>query len=294
MIASRPQAPFFINHQPDKGVIARYHLDTAEINSQLATLRSNGADGISLSLMLWDGIGDNDLYLDWYAGALLPQPQANFTNLLKRIKALGFNWVQLSLEFWNNHDPRKNPFTESLYDGNWFFISSLPALLDSIGLPYLIDACPEVNDVYPNNPNLQAYAKRLWVDITSWFYPGGVPCWNFSFSFVPGNWDTMTDVFSGNPPAIFVPHPYSNEDGGLYEVLEAFYTNSPTSLVTAPWLCGETDSLLDTDTVQPNDLTNFLRLSKVKLLRLCPWPEDPRTNRLVPSIVSNPWKLAGF
>lgn len=294
MIASRPQAPFFINHEPNKGVIARYHLDAAKINSQLETLRE--ADGISLSLMLWDGIGPNDLFLDWNAGVLAPQPRANFEALLKQIKAQGFNWVQLSIEFWNNYDPRKNSFTAALYDWNQAFLFSLPALLDSVGLPYLIDACPECNDVYPDNPGLQAYAKRLWIDLTATFYPGGVPCWNFSYSFVPGDWSVMGDVFSDNYPPIFVPHPYVNEPGyaSLYDVLEAFEMNAPTELREGLWLLGETNSLLDTDTAPAADATRFFQDPVLRLLRVCPWPEDPRGISVCPSIVSNPWKAAGF
>ena len=145
MTVQRPQAPWFICHQANKGVIARYHLDTVEIDSQLAALRAAGADGVSLSPWLMQGapaLGTADEYLDWVNGALVPQMQANLTNLLAKIKSVGFNFVLVAPQFYGQHDFRQwAAFDNGLYGQNWNFIASLPAMCDAAGLPYLMDVC---------------------------------------------------------------------------------------------------------------------------------------------------------
>lgn len=303
MVASRPQAPYLICHQSGKGVVARYHLDTGEIVRLVQALKTAGADGISLSLWLMKNavnLGASDLYLDWANGQLSEPCRSNLLNLLAWIKAVGFHFVQVAVEFYNENDPRQKPFTEQMYAENWIFLDWLRHELDGIGMPYLLDACPEVNDVYKDNPNLQAYAKRLWVDCTATASPDGVPCWVYSFSFIPSKLDVLPDVFQGNPPAILVPHIYRGEQQAVFDGLQTVGLNGK------PWLIGECFSLTEaTDQPIADSFKQFVIDTKQPILRVCPWPVDPRTPATdskgqpiaidtIPQIVSRPWAIAGF
>lgn len=312
MIAARPQAPYFIEHEAGKGVVARYHLDTAEIESQLAALRAAGADGISLSLWLMQSagsLGAGDEYLEWSGGALIPQMQANLVNLLKSIKTHGFNWVQIAVEFYGPNDPRENPWPSGdlsqappYYAENWAFLSALPALCDAAGLPYLIDVGPEFNDKWESDPalngqpnvGLQLYTKRTWIDTTCTFAPNGVPCWNFSMSFIPGNYDVLAQAFQGNPPEILLPHIYRGEQQQVYDAL------STAGLAGHPWIFGECFSLTQpSDSSVAADVASFVVATKQPIMRVCPWPVDPRTPQgtsiaVIPQVFSQPWKDAGF
>lgn len=280
MLTQRPAAPYFINHAPGMGVIARYHLDKATIDSQLASIRT-ATDGISLSLWLMKGavaLGAGDQYLDWSGGQLTPQMQANLINLLASIKTRGFNWVQIAPQFYGANDPRQQAWVDpqpSYYVENWQFIASLPAMCEAAGLEYLIDVCPEVNDVYLTNPGLQSYAKRLWVDVTSWFYPNGRPCWNFSMSFIPSNLSVLISVFQGNWPEILLPHVYTNEGGGLGAELSWLIGQIPAGI--RPWILGETDTLQPGDEAVAQQLAAFIETTKQPIIRVCPWPVTPRT-----------------
>ena len=305
MTAQCSQAPYFIEHQPGKGTIARYHLDTAEITDCLAAIRAGGADGISLSLWLMKNavaLGAGDTYLDWDgAGNLTLQMQTNLENLLAAIKAAGFNWVQLAPTFWNENDPRKNPWPSMdlagappYYTGNWLFLGSLPALCTAAGLAYIIDVCPECNDVWDTNPGLQLYGKRVWMDTTTWFYQGGEPCWNFSVSFIPGNYKPVTALFQGNPAAILLPHIYGTEQQAVYDGLQA------VGLWDRPWIVGECLTLN-----QPQDASlaqswvSFIQKTKQEVVRLCPWQIDARAPNgtqlnVWPPQASKPWADCGF
>lgn len=303
MVASRPQAPYLITHQSGKGVIARYHLDTAEIARQVTAFKTAGADGISLSLWLMKNakdLGTSDLYLDWANGQLSDQCRSNLLSLLAWIRVSGFHFVQVAVEFYNENDPRLNPFSEQLYSENWIFLDWLRHVLDETGIPYLLDPCPEVNDVYKTNPGLQSYAKLLWVDCTATASPDGVPCWVYSFSFIPSNLDVLPDVFQGNPPAILVPHIYRGEQQAVFDGLESIGFGGK------PWLVGECFSLTQAiDQPVADAFRQFVVNSKQPILRVCPWPIDPRTPAAdangqpisidtVPQIVSQPWANAGF
>lgn len=273
-------APYFICHEQGKGVIARYNSDTAEIEAQLAALRASGADGISLSPWLMPG-ADNQLFLDWSSGQLAAQNQSNLLALISSIKMHGFNWIQVAPQFYGvaNDFRQWMQWDEARYLENRKFIFSLSDWLLASGLPYLIDACAEVNA-----GDGSQYAKRLWTDITSWFYPDGAPCWNFSMSFLPdaASIAGLPSLFRGldqggpvNAPVFLVPHIYRNEQQACYDALQA----SPAwDLHTRPWIIGECFSLTEpSDVAVAQGWRDFVVSTKQLIYRVCPWPQDPRT-----------------
>jgi hypothetical protein len=290
LTAARPFAPYFISHAPGKGVVARYHLDQAVIDGQLADLRAAGADGISLSLWLYAGVGVNDQFLDWSGGQLAPQMQANLVALLERIKAYGFSWVQIVPQFYGVNDFRNAwtaDFMTTRYPENSGFLFSLPALLNSIGLPYLIDLCAEVT----NGP----YPQRLWIDWTCWFWPDGVPCWDATMSFLPdaASIAALPSVFSGNPPAILAPHIYGADPQKVYDGLQA------AGLGGRPWVLGEDYTLTPADHAFAEARRRFVITTKQPILRVCPWPVELSTPAgtpiaVIPQVGGAPWIANGF
>src|SRR5690242_12528757 len=110
MLTAYRQAPYLIEHAPGMGSIARYHLDSAQVDARLALLRAAGADGISLSLWLRKNavaLGLADTYLEWSGGQLAPLMLQNLVGVLASIKRHGFNFVQLAPQFYAENDFRK-------------------------------------------------------------------------------------------------------------------------------------------------------------------------------------------
>jgi hypothetical protein len=286
------QAPYFIFHAPGKGAIARYHLDTAVIESQLSNLRDSGADGISLSLWLMKDVvklGMSDTFLDWNGGQLTTQMQFNLTEIFASLKSHGFNWVQIVPQFYGPNDFRQWPsWNETLYLENKNFLFGLPDLLNQAGLPYLIDLCAEVT----NGP----YPQRLWIDWTCWFWPDGVPCWDATMSFLPdpASIAALPSVFSGNYPVILAPHIYG------YDPQKVFDSVNAAGLGGRPWILGEDYSLAPTDTAFAAARRQFIATTKQPIMRVCPWPVTLRTpvgtqidSACVPAIFSQPWAAVG-
>lgn len=312
MTAAYPQAPYLICIQQGKHVIARYHLDTAEIDAAAAKLLAAGADGLSLSLWLRKNavaLGLGDQYLDWDGmGALVPQMQANLVAFLASMKRIGFNFVQIVPQFYGPNDFRqwgKNPdgslvFKQAEANGNWTLVVLLAALCQAAGLNYLIDGCAEV--AAADGSVSSYYAKWLWTNITAWFYPEGVPCWNFTMSFlsdvqsIAGLPDLFRGVNPGGPvnaPVYLNPHIYGADPQAVYDAL------ATAGLGGHHWFVGEDYSL-----TQPADSSfvdkrrQFVIKTKQPIVRICPWPVDPRTPAgtmidlaCVPPVFSQPWAL---
>jgi hypothetical protein len=313
--AAHPQAPYLLYYQLGKSVIARYHIDTAEIDAKAAELRAAGADGFSLSLWLQKdavALGASDTFLDWDgAGNLAPQMQANLVAFLGKMKSLGFNFVQLAPQFYGENDFRqwgKNPdgsllFKQDKANGNWNFLASLPGLCQAAGLDYLIDGCAEVNGA--DGSVASYYAKWLWTNITCWFYEGGVPCWKFTFSFLPDPESIagLPNLFRGvnsdgpvNAPVYMNPHLYGADPQVVYDALAA------NGLGGHHWFIGEDYSLpLASDTDVPKKLRQFVVATKQPIERVCPWPVTTRTPEgtmidaaCVPPVFSQPWATYGL
>lgn len=298
MTTQSPQAPWFIECEPGKGVIARYNTDDAEriIAPTLNALHTAG-DGISLSPWLMQGAttnGAGDAFLDWdpSTGRLVPAMEDNLIELLGDIRTLGFNWVQVAPQFYAP-DPRKVGM--DAFGPCWLFMSWLHDQLQKMRMPFLIDAVPEFNDVYSANPGFASYVRAIWDNVTVTSAPGGIPCWDYSMSFIPSNLACLADAFQGNWPAILLPHCYSNEptlSDALRTVDGALRSN------VWNWIIGETDTLQPGDEPIAKQLVDFVAYTKQRIMRVCPWPVTPRTAAGVqldvfPPIVSQPWKDAG-
>lgn len=303
MLTQSLAAPYLVWHQAGKGAVARYHLDTVEINGILENLRT-GTDGISLNLMLKQGAGADDVFLDWTPdGRLVGQAEANLLGVFTQLKQLQYRWIFIELEFWDQNDPRENSFTPALYDPNWFFITWLAGTLNLFGIPWMMDPCPEVNDRWKADaelggaPNLglQEYAKRLWVDLTGYFYPNQRPAWAFSFSFLPADLDVMDLVFQGNLPPILLPHCYSNELGSLKAALGYVRQYLSPALQGRPWIVAETDTLQVGQESIVRDLAAFVEQNTQPIIRVCPWQWsslNPSETLVAPPIAPTVWNLA--
>lgn len=315
MLTQHSAAPYLICHAPGRGVIARFHQDETDILNVVDRLIKGGSDGISLSPWLMRNArasGAGDTFLDWQDGELLLDVQQNLARLLKALKQRGINWVQIAPQFYGPNDPRENAWPSGdiaqappYYAENWQFLASLPAVFDAAGLHYLIDICPEVNDVYRSDPalqgkpniGLQCYAKRLWVDATSWFYPNGRPPWNLCMSVIPGQTiDVLTEVEQGNPAPILNVHVYSNYPGGLAAGLSSVATAIPGRDVVV----GETSTLRPGDEAVGEQLATAVEgKPKLRVVRVCPWPigtdwklGDPQIT-LAPPLTPRMWNVAG-
>lgn len=299
MTTQSSQAPWLIECEPGKGVIARYATDDAEriITPTLSKMHADGADGISLSPWLMQGAvanGAGDAFLDWNpaTGRLVPEMEDNLIELLGDIRTLGFNWVQIAPQFYSP-DPRKVGM--DAFQPCWLFIAWLHQQLQSMRMPFLIDACTEFNDVYPTNAPFAEYVRAMWDNVTATSAPNGIPCWDYTMSFIPGpNLSCLSSAFQGNWPAILMPHCYSNEPT-LADALQAVWNAVPT---WSQWIIGETDTLQPGDEPIAQQLVDFVTATKQRIMRVCPWPVTPRTGAGVqldvfPPIAGQPWKDAG-
>lgn len=280
MLTQRGPAPYLIDYAPGRGAIARFDQDYDQIATVLDMLKAGGADGISLSPWLWEGIGDNDQYLDWYptTGALGFQAETNLLALLREI-AKRFSWIQVAPQFYDPN-PLRVQTTQNqswprnvgmdAFVGTNLFMDWLTATLDQIfGREWAIDLVGEFNDVYPTNLPFQQYVKDTWARMTSLRSPGGVPCWNYSMSFTPIAVPiVLFDAFQGNWPAIFLPHIYSNEPT-LTDALQAAWNAVPPSSL---WILGETDTLQPGDESVTQQLVQFVQATKQRIICVCPWP----------------------
>lgn len=303
-LTAAAQSPYFIEHEQGKGVIARFHLDTAEITTQLSALRSAGADGISLSPWLMQGAvanGAGDSFLDWdpSTGRLAAQAESNFLSLLHLIAQSGFHFIQVAPQFYAP-DPRKVGL--SAFTACALFMDWLTGYLDSLRIPYLIDLVPEFNDVYKTNPGFAQYVRAMWARGTLLQAPNALPCWRYSMSFIPANMDCLTDAFQGNPPAILLPHVYTNEPGyaSFLDCLKSVNVQlCNLGLSSQDVMYGETDTLPeDIQSAYANMLVSFVQTTKRRVLRVCPWPVTPVDAMGVqmsvwPQIVSRAWTTVG-
>lgn len=276
MLTQRGPAPYLIDHAPGRGAIARFDQDTVQIIQVLDMLKASGADGISLSLWLWEGIGDNDQYLDWTPaiGLIVPKMEANLVGLLKAI-AERFNWIQVAPQFYDPDQARvaktgnqswpRNVGMDA-FDSNWLFMYWLYTQLDSLGIDFMIDAVPEFNDVYLGNPGFQQYVKAMWDNVTLTSAPGGIPCWRYSMSFVMANWAALVDAFQGNIPGFLLPHPYSGDLVSLEGNLSA------KGLGGIPWIAGEDFTLQAGDEATVQKWVSFVQQTHQRVMRVCPWP----------------------
>jgi len=238
-------------------------------------------------------LGMTDQFIDWRDGQLTLQMEQNLELFLRRIKDKGFNFVQIAPQFYGPNDFRQWPvWNETRYQQNWNFIFRLWNFLRKIGLPFLIDVCAECNADYHAQ-----YVKRIWVDATLEFYPGGAPVWDVTMSFIPSNYAQVADAFQGNVPMYLVPHPYTNEADTFYDLLVGIHSGlSAAGVPNNIWIFGETNTLRTVDAKYSADCQRFIVDYHQPVERVCPWQvgvtSPPNVNvdpACVPPVVSESW-----
>ena len=293
MFARYSAAPYLIEHELGKGAIARYHLDQPAVDGALVSLR-NDTDGISLSPWLMQGadtLGAADTFLNWIpaAGRLTPLMESNFLRILTKIVSLNYRWIQVAPQFYAP-DPRKVGM--DAFDPAWLFISWLYQTLDGLRIPFIIDAVPEFNDVYLDNPGFAQYVNAMWDNVTLTSAPGGEPCWRYSMSFIDANFDALTPAFQGNIPPVLLPHVYpSPGSASLQTTYDALAARGMGGRV---WIAGEDYTLTDADSAYAQNWESFVQRTKQPVERICPWPISTAAKQgaqitVAPPVSPNVW-----
>lgn len=169
-------------------VIGEYHLNPYLVNKQLQNMYNNGQRKIALPI--WydifspnnnDPTSTNSIRAN--RGRMVPQHEANFKNVLKKIKEIGYNEVVIRFASQGASDPGNwgNSWNEYYFQKNWNFIynsiktSNSILLNTSIRVMYDLDI--EMGGKDTNN-SLVKYQKKLWQNYVYIF--GNRNCFGFS------------------------------------------------------------------------------------------------------------------
>ncbi len=176
-------------------VIGAYHLDSATVKRQLASMYANGQR--SIALLLWYGdfssdsrISDSLLYghlVNAKLGHLMPRHVANLQRVLTLIRETGYRHLVFRFDGQGPSRSREwKTWDEAKYQLNWRFLTSTQAIVDSVlsgsNIAILYDLDAEATGVEVGQQ--RAYAVRLWRDYTALF--GTQRTIGFSIAVIPG------------------------------------------------------------------------------------------------------------
>jgi len=176
-------------------VIGAYHLDSATVKRQLASMYANGQR--SIALLLWYGdlssdsrISDSLVYghvVNAKLGHLMPRHVANLQRVLTLVRETGYRHVVFRFDGQGPSRSREwKTWDEAKYQQNWRFLTSTQAIVDSVlrnsgvSILYDLDAEGAGVDVGQQRP----YTVRLWRDYTALF--GTQRTIGFSIAVIPG------------------------------------------------------------------------------------------------------------
>lgn len=167
----------FNEEREPNGIIVNYHSVTATIDAQLQGMYDNGQRRIRFLIFHGRGLagGTN---MDSTGGDLPAQCKTNFSNLLAKLIAIGYEEVIVAMAPQGPNrpvdasQPDGNPlwasFDASLYAENFGVVSTVRSLLVASGIAYRLDIFVE-GIPPPTYPVMLQYAQTIWSDYVAAF-----------------------------------------------------------------------------------------------------------------------------
>lgn len=213
-------------------VVGTYHLDSASVSQQLATMYANGQRRIALVLWFTHPNGEERL-ASWpersYGhmlivenGRLDVRHEANLRAVLTRIRALRFEEVVVRWAPQAHSDPaRWSAWDEDMYANSWGLISSTAVIVEEV----LGGAVRTVHDLGLEMGGIDGgqrrpYRVRLWRDWVERF--GAHASVGFSYAVAPGRLTREMSVYDevGARPRRFAFDLYGDVYGQLAALRE--------------------------------------------------------------------------
>lgn len=195
------------------GVLKNYHLKRAEIDDVLITMRAAGQARLRIPIFHYrNAVGGTNIPSN--GGNFSAQYRNNLANLLATVKAFGFEEVVISFFPQAENNPvlwtdtgSWTPFHEDIFQENWNLIYHLMPIIQSSGVPYLIDLG---NELSPPSSNYawNYYAWKMWKNYELVF--GRDNTVGFSLPSASSRASNMRRVYGNTPPYVFDVHIYDD------------------------------------------------------------------------------------
>jgi hypothetical protein len=292
----------FVDREP-YGVVYNYDVATAMINSQLQAMYDNGQRRVKLPIYFGHGLSTGTV-MDSTGGNLPQRFRDNLTNLLARIRQIGFEEIEIgfysqgqnlipnSLTDWST-------WNEPLFDETYNLIVTLRPIVVNSGLLYRIDLMPEgIPTPYAANYAVWLqYVQKLWNYYVFQFRKEDT----VGFSIIP------LPEYLAQVPVVYGDSQYGNHGSPwVYDlhIYEDAYNNFLTAYQTLSaqgynpgWIIGEA---FYNDASAAADIQSAIQATNQTVFYVAQFPYSaakacgPAVPDVGPPLVFDNWKAYGF
>lgn len=194
------------------GVVNGYDQAPELIRDQLAQMARAGQKRLRIPVFHHRG-ADSGTVMDSTGGGISRANLSNLRELLKDVRAAGFDAVEIAFFPKDANDPAEwKEFDRGLYEENLAVIRQVRAEVVRSGVPYVLDL---LNEGAPADGEdiLLRYDKALWQDYRRTF--GTSDTVGFSMMvWIAGRVPHLPSVYGDEPPAVLEVHLYGQEGNG--------------------------------------------------------------------------------